>query len=195
MLQCFVCSSIPKVSEKKWATGQSFIQKEITSYRIGTLAVLDLLYRLYKYCLNMGDICKIRGHTLITLARKVTQLVSKMLTFAKVGYLVPPEIDNVSIKERKINKMREKLHIQTFNINIFIQIFMHTMLTVNDILVDPYLFLILVNPYPFYCIKKIWIDQNKKRHGSTKTSLKVHACINTFEAGQTWVPALLNGLN
>ena len=37
MLQCFVCSPIPKVSEKKWATGQSFIQKEITSYRIGTL--------------------------------------------------------------------------------------------------------------------------------------------------------------
>jgi len=25
------------VSEKKWATGQSFIRKEITSYRIGTL--------------------------------------------------------------------------------------------------------------------------------------------------------------
>ena len=37
MLQCFVCSPIPKVSEKKWATGQSFTQKEITSYRIGTL--------------------------------------------------------------------------------------------------------------------------------------------------------------
>ena len=28
----------PKVSEKKGATGQSFIRKEITSYRIGTLA-------------------------------------------------------------------------------------------------------------------------------------------------------------
>ena len=38
MLQCFVFSPIPKVSGKKWATGQSFIQKEITSYRIGTLA-------------------------------------------------------------------------------------------------------------------------------------------------------------
>ena len=37
MLQCFVCSPIPKVSEKKWATGQSFIPKEATSYRIGTL--------------------------------------------------------------------------------------------------------------------------------------------------------------
>ena len=37
MLQCFVCSPIPKVSKKKWATGQSFIRKEITSYRIGTL--------------------------------------------------------------------------------------------------------------------------------------------------------------
>ena len=37
MLQCFVCSPIPQVSEKKWATAQSFIQKEITTYRIGTL--------------------------------------------------------------------------------------------------------------------------------------------------------------
>jgi hypothetical protein len=36
MLQCFVCSLIPKVSEKKWATSQSFIWKEITNYRIGT---------------------------------------------------------------------------------------------------------------------------------------------------------------
>ena len=40
MPQCFVCSLIPKVSEKKWATGQSFIQKEITTYRIGTLGVM-----------------------------------------------------------------------------------------------------------------------------------------------------------
>ena len=39
MLQCFVCSLIPKVSEKKGATGQSFIRKEITNYRIGTLKV------------------------------------------------------------------------------------------------------------------------------------------------------------
>ena len=39
MLQCFVCSPIPKVSEKKWATGQSFIRKEITGYRIGTLVL------------------------------------------------------------------------------------------------------------------------------------------------------------
>ena len=36
MLQCFVCSPIPKVSEKKGATGQSFIRKEITTLRIGT---------------------------------------------------------------------------------------------------------------------------------------------------------------
>ena len=51
MLQCFVCSPIPKVREKKWSTGQSFNRKEITSYRIGTLAfhnfefvvLLDLL--------------------------------------------------------------------------------------------------------------------------------------------------------
>ena len=57
------------------------------------------------------------------------------------------------------------------------------MWTVNDVLVNPYLFLVLVNPYPFYCIKKIWIDQNKKGHGSTKTSLMVHAnaCINTIQ--------------
>ena len=40
MLQCFVCSPIPKVSEKKLATGQSFIRKEITTYRIGTLTNL-----------------------------------------------------------------------------------------------------------------------------------------------------------
>ena len=37
MLQCFVCSPIPKVSEKKEATGQSFIRKEITTCKIGTL--------------------------------------------------------------------------------------------------------------------------------------------------------------
>ena len=42
MLQCFVCSPIPKVSEKKWATGQSFIRKEITTYRIGTLNTFAL---------------------------------------------------------------------------------------------------------------------------------------------------------
>ena len=35
MLQCFVCSPIPKVSEKKGATSQSFILKEITTCRIG----------------------------------------------------------------------------------------------------------------------------------------------------------------
>ena len=27
---------------KKWATGQSFIQKEITSYRIGTLVIVSI---------------------------------------------------------------------------------------------------------------------------------------------------------
>ena len=43
MLQCFVCSPIPKVSEKKGATGQSFIRKEITSYRIGTLIIGSIL--------------------------------------------------------------------------------------------------------------------------------------------------------
>ena len=47
-----------------------------------------------------------------------------MLTFANIGYLVPPVIDNVSIKERK-NKRLEKLHIQTFNVYFFIQTFLH----------------------------------------------------------------------
>ena len=37
------------------------------------------------------------------------------------------------------------------------------------------LFFVLVDPYPFYCIKRVWIDQNKKGYGSTKTSLTVHA--------------------
>ena len=37
----------PKVSEKKGATGQSFIPKEITTYRIGTL-VLQTIYVLNK---------------------------------------------------------------------------------------------------------------------------------------------------
>ena len=40
-----------------------------------------------------------------------------------------------------------------------------TVWNVNDMLVDP---------YPFYCIKIVWIDQNKKGYGSTKTSLTVH---------------------
>ena len=37
MVQFYVSSPIQKVSEKKWATAQSFIRKEITTYRIGTL--------------------------------------------------------------------------------------------------------------------------------------------------------------
>ena len=53
MLQCFVCSPIPKVSEKKWATGQSFIRKEITSYRIGTLDGGGLR-GIYLLILNLG---------------------------------------------------------------------------------------------------------------------------------------------
>ena len=32
----------PKVSEKKGATGQSFIRKEITTYRIATLALYEV---------------------------------------------------------------------------------------------------------------------------------------------------------
>ena len=37
MFCIFPDSLIPKVSAQKWATGQSFIRKEITTYRIGTL--------------------------------------------------------------------------------------------------------------------------------------------------------------
>ena len=40
ILQCFVCSPIPKVSEKKGATTQSFIRKEITSYKLHTLGTI-----------------------------------------------------------------------------------------------------------------------------------------------------------
>ena len=36
-------------------------------------------------------------------------------------------------------------------------------------------FFVLVDPHPYYCIKMVWIDQNKKGCGSTKTSLTVQA--------------------
>ena len=36
-------------------------------------------------------------------------------------------------------------------------------------------FFVLVHPHPFYCIKMVWIDQNKKGCGSTKSSLTVQA--------------------
>ena len=56
----FVCSPIPKVSEKKGATGQSFIWKEITSYRIGTLVNTEFLYSLLGdaiiFFLNLPDL-------------------------------------------------------------------------------------------------------------------------------------------
>ena len=35
-------------------------------------------------------------------------------------------------------------------------------------------FFVLVDPYPFTAIKKVWIDQNKTGYGSTKMSLTVH---------------------
>ena len=38
---------IPKVSEKKWATGQSFIRKEITTYRIGTLTLSEIISNIF----------------------------------------------------------------------------------------------------------------------------------------------------
>ena len=56
MLQCFVCSPIPKVSEKKWATGQSFIRKEITSYRISTLAKKVKIRLIYAHCQYQFDL-------------------------------------------------------------------------------------------------------------------------------------------
>ena len=34
---------------------------------------------------------------------------------------------------------------------------------------------VLVDPYPFYGIKMVWIDQNKKKLWIDKTSLTVHA--------------------
>jgi hypothetical protein len=40
--------------EKKWATGQSYICKEITSYRIGTLDVLPSESTLQRTCMNPG---------------------------------------------------------------------------------------------------------------------------------------------
>ena len=48
---------------------------------------------------------RLRGHTLITLASRVTYLVRKMLTFANLGYLVPPMNDNVSKKEDFFQKI------------------------------------------------------------------------------------------
>ena len=48
-------------------------------------------------------------------------------------------------------------------INCFSQI--HTAWTFNEVLVDP---------YPFIAVKRVWIDQNIKGYGSTKTSLTVH---------------------
>ena len=35
-------------------------------------------------------------------------------------------------------------------------------------------FFVLVDPYTFTTIKKVWINKPKKRYGSTKTSLTVH---------------------
>ena len=36
-------------------------------------------------------------------------------------------------------------------------------------------FFVLVDPHPFFCIKMVWTDQNKKGWGSTKTTLTVQA--------------------
>ena len=57
ILQCFVCSPIPKVSEKKGATTQSFIRKEITSCKLHTLVLLlsTLVYsKVALECLRSG---------------------------------------------------------------------------------------------------------------------------------------------
>ena len=40
-----------------------------------------------------------------------------------------------------------------------------------------------IHKYPFYCIKRVWIDQNKKGYGSTKTSLTVHVVYDAFSDG------------
>ena len=38
---------------------------------------------------------------------------------------------------------------------------------------------VLVDPYPFTAIKKVWIDQNKKGYGSTKMPVMVYAVYQT----------------
>ena len=58
MLQCLVCSPIPKVSEKKWATGQSFNWKKNTTYRIATLMnfeILSILEAIFKQQVKNHD--------------------------------------------------------------------------------------------------------------------------------------------
>ena len=45
-------------------------------------------------------------------------------------------------------------------------VYILTVWTVNDVLVDPYSFFVLVDSYNFYCIKKEWIDQNKQGYGT-----------------------------
>ena len=47
--------------------------------------------------------------------------------------------------------------------------FVVTVKTVNDVVVDPYLFIILVDTYPFLLSTKMI-----KGYGSTKTSLTAH---------------------
>ena len=49
------------------------------------------------------------------------------------------------------------------------------MWTVNDVLVDPTLFIIFVDPHLFRAIKGYESNEMIKRYGSTKTSLTVHA--------------------
>ena len=46
------------MSEKKGATGQSFIRKEITSYRIGTLVFVEILSNVKKITKhqNLGNL-------------------------------------------------------------------------------------------------------------------------------------------
>ena len=42
-------------------------------------------------------------------------------------------------------------------------------------------FFVLVNPYPFNTVKRVWMDQIEKGYGLTKTSLIVHRqCLQTF---------------
>ena len=52
--------------------------------------------------------------------------------------------------------------------------------TINDVSVDPYPSLFWVDPHPFYCMKWVWIESNKKGYGLTETSLTVHTVYDFF---------------
>ena len=49
---------------------------------------------------------------------------------------------------------------------------------------------VLDNPYPYYGIEKVWINQNKKGYGSMKTSLMVHTVCLPPGINFEWFPGL-----